>query len=974
MLVGAAAAAAIVAGTAAAAAAAPDPTATTSAGRRVESFKVEGVPEPGRGQTQLDARLYLPGGKDPAPAVLLAHGFGGSLAELADDATELAGQGYVVLTYTARGFGQSGGLIHLDAPDFEIADGRRMIDVLAKRPEVLKDGPDDPRVGVAGASYGGALTLMLAAADQRVDAIAPRITWNDLRQALFPQFAVTGPEISAPAAVTPIGTPGVFKKAWAGIFFGPGSDGLSSSLSGGNTPAPTPSIDPGEVEDPTSPTPTPSSLRSRPDNPHGFRPDDDSANVVTPDPPVPSPCGRFTAQLCTAYQQAATTGRPTPEILDLLADSSPFRTVGQVRAPTLLIQGENDSLFPLSEGDANAAAISRNGTPVKVVWYDGGHDGGGDVQRLRNLTSAWFGRYLLKDGTPTDVRFEVTVPDATISTQNSNPEPVIREGAGLPGVTLAGVPKTARLDLTGATQTALAPAGATPAALSSVPGLGAALGRTLSRLSSVSGGTGASLTALPGQVARFETAPLKTGLRITGAPRVDLTITSTKKNATLFAQLYDIAPGGTATLPEQLVTPIYLDDLPAAGRTVTISLPAIVHEVAKGHRLRLVLSSTDQAYAMPTDPRAYTITLAGESDLTIPQVETSQQALGGLGDVLPFALGLLAVVLLGSVGLVIASRRSRRSVPDPELEDVPLAITGLGKAYGDGYRAVTDVTFRVEPGWVLGLLGPNGAGKTTTLRMLMGLIRPSEGEIRVFGHKITAGAPVLSRVGAFVEGPGFLPHASGLDNLRLYWESTGRPVADAHLEEALEVAGLSDIDIHRKVRTYSQGMRQRLAIAQAMLGLPDLLVMDEPTNGLDPPQIREMRDVLARYAASGRTVLVSSHLLTEVEQTCSHVVVMHRGRLVAQGSVPELIGSATTLLVDVDDPARAAKIAAGVPGAQEIETTGTGMVLKLVGTPRSELVRALVDAGVGVDRITPQHGLEEAFLALVGERADADPR
>jgi ABC-2 type transport system ATP-binding protein len=169
-------------------------------------------------------------------------------------------------------------------------------------------------------------------------------------------------------------------------------------------------------------------------------------------------------------------------------------------------------------------------------------------------------------------------------------------------------------------------------------------------------------------------------------------------------------------------------------------------------------------------------------------------------------------------------------------------------------------------------------------------------------------------------------------------------------------------------------MRQRLAIAQSMLGLPDLLVLDEPTNGLDPPQIREMRDVLARYAATGRTVLVSSHLLSEVEQTCSHVVVMHRGRLIAEGPVPELVGAATTLVLDVDDPARAAKVAAGVPGAQEIEQTTGGLVLKLVGTPRSELVRAMVDAGLGVDRITPQHGLEEAFLALVGERADADPR
>src|SRR5690606_25377266 len=222
-------------------------------------------------------------------------------------------------------------------------------------------------------------------------------------------------------------------------------------------------------------------------------------------------------------------------------------------------------------------------------------------------------------------------------------------------------------------------------------------------------------------------------------------------------------------------------------------------------------------------------------------------------------------------------RRRRRDDrdADPELRDVPLVITGLTKRYRDGEFAVRDLSFRVERNQVLGLLGPNGAGKTTTLRMLMGLIHPDAGEIRIFGHRVTPGAPVLSRLGSFVEGPGFLPHLSGRANLELYWRATGRPLADAHLDEALEIAGLGAA-LDRPVRTYSQGMRQRLAIAQAMLGLPDLLVLDEPTNGLDPPQIAEMRRVLTRYAAGGRTVIVSSHLLAEVEQTCTHVVVMHR--------------------------------------------------------------------------------------------------
>ena len=144
-----------------------------------------------------------------------------------------------------------------------------------------------------------------------------------------------------------------------------------------------------------------------------------------------------------------------------------------------------------------------------------------------------------------------------------------------------------------------------------------------------------------------------------------------------------------------------------------------------------------------------------------------------------------------------------------------------------------------------------------------------------------------------------MPHLSGRENLRLYWKASGREQQDPNLDYVLEIAGLGTA-IDRKVRTYSQGMRQRLGIAQAMLGMPDVLVLDEPTNGLDPPQIREMRQVLQDYAATGRTVVVSSHLLSEVEQTCSHVVVMHRGTLIVQGTVAELLaGRSGARLEDV---------------------------------------------------------------------------
>jgi ABC-2 type transport system ATP-binding protein len=296
----------------------------------------------------------------------------------------------------------------------------------------------------------------------------------------------------------------------------------------------------------------------------------------------------------------------------------------------------------------------------------------------------------------------------------------------------------------------------------------------------------------------------------------------------------------------------------------------------------------------------------------------------------------------------------------------PLVVTGLAKTYAGGFQAVKDVSFTVEKGIVLGLLGPNGAGKTTVLRMLMGLVRPTAGTIGAFGQPVGPGSPVLARIGAFVEGPGFLPHLSGRDNLRLYWAATGRPAADAHIEEALEIAELGAA-LDRRVGTYSQGMRQRLAIAQAMLGLPDLLVLDEPTNGLDPPQISTMREVLRRYAARGRTVVVSSHLLAEVEQTCTHVVVMHRGEVVADGTVEEIIAGGGAATFTVDAPERAASVLSDLAGVRSVEVIDGGVHAELNGTPRGEVVRALVTAGVEVTAAGPRRRLEDAFLQLVGE-------
>jgi ABC-2 type transport system ATP-binding protein len=919
---------------------------------QVRDLQVSGTPEQGHGPIVLDASLYLPVHR-PAPAVLLAHGFGGSKNDLDGDARYLAEHGYVVLAYTARGFGRSGGLVHLDSPDFEVKDAQRMLDVLAGRPEVLRDGKGDPRVGVAGASYGGGLSLLLAGADRRVDAIAPDITWNDLRQSLFPQFAQNGDGQASPADSTPVLGPGVFKKLWAATFFG-------GALAGGDLGAAGPGATVGGNQ----------------------------------------ACARFDVTLCGMYSRVASGFLPTAADLALLARSSPSRVLSRITAPTLLIQGQADSLFPLSEADANARGIAAHGTPVKVVWSASGHDGGLDeTARLRTLTLNWFDRYVRRDGSAADTRFEVTVPDALVSSVDSNPAPQVRAAPFYPGLgrhpaalhttslplhppgpssaSSAGQPVGSAAAGPAGVQVLLAPPGGLPASISTLPGLGSALG--LAGATGLGGGfgsaaagatgsssTGLGLGGLPGQTATFDTAPVKDPLTLIGGGRVTVQVQASGTDATLFASLLDVGPDGTARQPEQLVTPVQVSGLSPAGRQLTIALPAVVHDVPVGHRLRVSISTTDQGYKLPPDPRVYRISMPTGAALTLPAMSMTPVADSSARTLL--LVGLAMAMLLAAAALISVLRNRRRRVlsPDPALADVPLALSGLGKVYSGGFRAVAELSFQVTPGQVLGLLGPNGAGKTTALRMVMGLIRPTEGEVRVFGYPVVAGSPVLSRVGAFIEGPGFLPHLSGLENLQLFWRATGRPAEDAHLEDALEVAGLGD-DVHRRVRTYSHGMRQRLAIAQAMLGLPDLLVLDEPTNGLDPPQIREMRQVLARYAATGRTVVISSHLLAEVEQTCTDVVVMNRGVLVAQGPVTEIASAASVVAVDVDDPVHAAEVAEAVTGVHDVTITPSGLLVRVSRAARSQLVRALVAAGLEVERVAPQHGLEEAFLALVGE-------
>ncbi|KIR62796.1 alpha/beta fold hydrolase [Micromonospora haikouensis] len=884
----------------------------------------------------LDTTFYLPDGASAdrrVPAVLLAHGFGGTKESVRSDAEELAGQGYAVLAWTARGFGRSGGQIHLDSPDYEVRDAQRLLDWLAARPEVRTDAAGDPRVGVVGGSYGGGLALLLAAQDQRVDAIVPMITWNDLSRAFLPE-STGGPATS-----------GVFKKGWAGLFFGGGGNAGSGPAGLSGTSAAQPEGNPASAG-PPSPAPG-----AGPGTGSGRAP----AGAADPS------CGRFAADVCAAYLRIATTGRGDQAAVDLLRRSSPAGVLDRIKAPTLLVQGEADTLFPLAEADANARGIAAAGTPVRVAWFTGGHDGGdgprNDSDRVKYLTVQWLDHYVKGEGAAPGDDFTYS----RIAGFDALDRGLVATGfrtTDYPG--LAGDARR-EVAVTGPAQPVANPPNGNPAAISSVPFAGA--------LGSLLGGVAGDV---PGQHARFESAPLTEAVDVAGSPTVTLRAASATGEAVLFVKLYDVDPQGAATLPNGLVAPVRLTGLPAemgAAKPVTVTLPAIVRRVEAGHRLRVVVATSDQAYTTPAEPAVYTVA-AGDGPLVLPTV--AGEPIPTTAVVWRWVLaGLLAAIAVGLVAVVLVARRRHRrqdSSVHPEYADTPLAVRQLRKEYADGFVAVSNVDFEVHPGQVVGLLGPNGAGKTTTLRVLMGLTQPTAGEIYVFGRRLVPGSPVLSRIGALVEGPGFLPHLSGLENLKAYWRATGRPWADAHFDEALEIAGLGD-SVHRKTRKYSHGMRQRLAIAQAMLGLPELLVLDEPTDGLDPPQIAEMRRVLQRYATDGRAVLVSSHLLAEVEQTCTHAVVVNKGRIVASGPVEEIVGESPSVLFDVTDPDAARDVLGRLAGVTVLPDAEGQLVVDTNGTARSEVVAELVRAGIGVDRVVPRRRLEDAFLALVGENS-----
>src|SRR5579875_2274986 len=298
---------------------------------------------------------------------------------------------------------------------------------------------------------------------------------------------------------------------------------------------------------------------------------------------------------------------------------------------------------------------------------------------------------------------------------------------------------------------------------------------------------------------------------------------------------------------------------------------------------------------------------------------------------------------------------------------------GLAKHYGP-VRAVDGIDLAVPTGSTYGFLGPNGSGKTTTIRVLLGLVSASSGSWQLLGKRMPEQAmAALPMVGALVEGPAFYPWLTGEENLErldAMGPDAQRPTRRARIAQALQRVGL-EAAARRKYKAYSLGMRQRLGLAWALLRPRQLLVLDEPTNGMDPQGTREIRNLVRQLGAEGTTVFLSSHLLSEVEQVCTHVGVMHRGKLLMQGTLDELrASSAPRLRVEPDDPARAMEVL-GAMGLRDLSRRGPEVVATLGDVAPEECNRRLVEAGVGVRMLLRERAsLEDAFVALTGEGFD----
>lgn len=306
------------------------------------------------------------------------------------------------------------------------------------------------------------------------------------------------------------------------------------------------------------------------------------------------------------------------------------------------------------------------------------------------------------------------------------------------------------------------------------------------------------------------------------------------------------------------------------------------------------------------------------------------------------------------------------------MDDPVLETCALTKHYGS-LLAVDSLSIQVPRGGVFGLLGPNGSGKTTTMSMLLGLVAPTSGTYRLLGHDTARGhREALHHVGALVESPALYPYLSGRENLQ-YFQGINGGGDVTEIDRLLETVGLAERG-RSLFSTYSLGMKQRLGIACALVGDPALLILDEPTNGLDPAGMAEVRELIRRLGTEGRTVLLSSHLLHEVEQVCDNIAILSRGRLLAQGAIRDLLHRKGAVRLSTTDNTKAAAVISALPWVAGV-TMDSGYLVAEAPPDRSwELTTALSDQGVAVKEMAPvQVSLESYFLEVTGSDGDSAP-
>jgi ABC-2 type transport system ATP-binding protein len=300
-----------------------------------------------------------------------------------------------------------------------------------------------------------------------------------------------------------------------------------------------------------------------------------------------------------------------------------------------------------------------------------------------------------------------------------------------------------------------------------------------------------------------------------------------------------------------------------------------------------------------------------------------------------------------------------------------LETNKLKKHFGK-VRAVEEVSLSVSRGQVYGFLGPNGSGKTTTIGMVLGLIHPTSGKVRLFGERVSPGHSMpLRRVGAIVGAPALVPYFSARQNLDLLTR-LNPDLPEGRVEEILETVGLTEAS-NRRAGRYSTGMKQRLGLAMAMLHNPELLVLDEPTNGMDPAGMREIRNLLRELANHGVTVFISSHLLHEVEQICDRVAILKHGQVVAEGEVKDLLNEEEIVRVRVTSPVEAAKLLQRTQGVARVQPNGN--YISISGLSSQSVVAQLTAHGIiPSEVITVQQDLESIFIELTGSSPNQEPK